>query len=124
MIRVLFAVGLMLTLSACVGGDEPVPMNTIESLAGTWQQIDGKGRVRFYRDESVKLTMPDEHPPLRVLSVLEVIKDDKVGFSIGDRWQGPVHVRLSKDGDTLTLVFPDEHNPEGKSVRFVRAKTN
>jgi len=113
---------LLFGLSGCLGGDEPIPMGTIEALEGTWQQIDGTASVRFYRDESVKLSMPDEHPPLRVLSVIEVIKDDKIGFSIGDRWTGPVHVRLGKEGNTLTLVFPDDENPEGRSMRFRRAQ--
>ena len=116
--------GVLLTLfglSACMGADNPVPLTTIEALTGTWQQVDGNASVRFYADESVKLTMPDEQPPLRVLSVIETIKDEQIGFSIGDRWSGPVHVRHSKDWQMLTLVFPGDKN-DAREVTFRRQK--
>ena len=50
--------------------------------------------------------MPDEHPPVRLLSQMEVIKDEQIGFGVGDRWNGPVHVVISKDKNTLQLIFP------------------
>jgi len=121
--RILCGFLLLFGLTACMAADNPVPLTTIESLTGTWQQVDGTASVRFYADESVKLTMPDEHPPLRVLSVIETIKDDQIGFSIGDRWSGPVHVRHSKDWQTLTLVFPGDNN-DAREILFRRKKTD
>jgi len=114
---------MLFGLTACVAAENPVPLTTIESLTGIWQQTDGTASVHFYADESVKLTMPDEDPPLRVLSVIETIKDDQIGFSIGDRWSGPVHVRHSKDWQTLTLVFPDDNN-DAREVTFRRKKAD
>jgi len=98
----------LFTLSGCMGNDNPVPANTITQLNGEWLQDDGSARVRFYEDETVKLTMPDEKPPLRLLSIREVIKDDQIGFGVNDRWNGPVHVVLAKDGRSLQLIFPGE----------------
>jgi hypothetical protein len=39
---------------------------------------------------------------------MEVIKDDQIGFGVGDRWNGPVHVVLNKDKQSLQLIFPAE----------------
>ncbi len=108
-----------LALGGCFSSSDPVPMQTIERLAGQWQEEGGPGRLRFYRDETVKLILPDARPPLKVLSMLERIKDDDIGFSIGDRWQGPVHVLLAADGRRLTLRLDGE---QGWQRRFVRVE--
>jgi len=106
-----------LLLSACSAMDDPVPLSTLERLNGEWQQADGRATVHFYPDESVKLTMPEETPPLRVLSVVETMKDNQVGFSIGDRWSGPITIRPAADWQSLELIFPGK---EEKTVRFNR----
>jgi len=99
---------LVFPLAACMATDNPVPADKITLLQGPWQQDNGQTTIHFYADETIKLTMPDEHPPIRLLSQMEVIKDDQIGFSVGDRWNGPVHVVLNKDGQSLQLVFPVE----------------
>ncbi len=109
----LMALGLLFSLAACMATDNPVPADKISQLAGIWQQDDGKTTIHFYADETIKLTMPDEHPPVRLLSQMEVIKDDQIGFGVGDRWNGPVHVVISKDKKTLQLIFP------GNTVRIL-----
>ncbi len=106
-----------LLLGGCFSASEPVPMQTIEQLAGQWREEGGPGKLRVYRDETVKLILPDMRPPLKVLSMLERIKDDDIGFSIGDRWQGPVHIRLEADGKRLTLQLNGE---DGWQRSFVR----
>jgi len=104
----LMALALLFALSACMATDNPVPAEKISQLTGIWQQDDGKTSIHFYADETIKLTMPDEHPPIRLLSQMEVIKDDQIGFGVGDRWNGPVHVVISKDDQSLQLIFPVE----------------
>ncbi|PIP01976.1 MAG: hypothetical protein COW18_05660 [Zetaproteobacteria bacterium CG12_big_fil_rev_8_21_14_0_65_54_13] len=98
----------LFSLSACMATDNPVPVDTLTQLEGEWLENDGSSRIQFYADETIKLTMPDESPPLRLLSVLEVIKDDQIGFGVGDRWNGPVHVVTAKDGLSLQLIFPGD----------------
>lgn len=117
MLRALLLATLL--LGGCFSSADPVPLQTIERLAGTWQEDGGPGRLRFWRDETVKLTLPDAHPPLKVLSMLERIKDDDIGFSIGDRWQGPVHIVLAPDGDHLTLRLDGD---DGWERRFTRVR--
>ncbi len=98
---------LLFALAGCMATDNPVPTDKIAELKGAWQQQNGaRSIVRFYADETVKLSMPDEHPPVRLLSQMEVIKDEQIGFGVGDRWNGPVHVVISKDKNTLQLIFP------------------
>jgi len=106
-IRIL-AFTLLFSLASCVATDNPVPADKITQLEGIWQQVNGKTTIRFYADETIKLSMPDEHPPIRLLSQMEVIKDDQIGFGVGDRWNGPVHVVLNKDKQSLQLIFPAE----------------
>jgi len=110
----------ILILSGCSAMDDPVPLSTLERLNGEWQQADGRASVRFYPDESVKLTMPEEVPPLRVLSVVETMKDNQIGFSIGDRWSGPITIRPAADWQSLELVFPGK---DGKTIQFKRPKS-
>jgi len=104
----LMALTLLFMLAACMATDNPVPGNKIAQLEGIWQQDNGRVTIRFYADETIKLSMPDEHPPIRLLSQMEIIKDEKIGFGVGDRWNGPVHVIISKDGASLQLIFPAE----------------
>jgi len=114
------AMFLLLTLTACMDSGDPVPASKISQLKGAWQQDGGRVSVRFYADESVKLTMPDEHPPLRLVSSLEAFKNGKIGFGAGDRWDGPVDVLLSKDGGTLQLVFHSDSSEN--TLHFHRSK--
>lgn len=118
--RIPVILGILL-ISSCSAMDEPVPANTLEKLQGEWQQIDGTARVRFYPDESVKLTMPDENPPLKILTTLETMKDNQLGFSIGDRWTAPIRVRPAADWQSIELIFPDKK--EEHSIRFSRPKS-
>ena len=119
--RTLIATLLLCSLSACFPGDDLVPEDAMNALQGTWQQDNGTATIRFYPDETIKLTMPDEQPPIRLLSVMEVIKDEKIGFGVGDRWNGPVHVVLAKDRASLELIFPGDS--ENRTIRFHRQQS-
>jgi len=104
----LLAFILLFALAGCMATDNPVPANKITQLKGAWQQDNGNVTIHFYADETIKLSMPDEHPPVRLLSQMEIIKNEQIGFGVGDRWNGPVHVVISKDGQSLQLIFPGD----------------
>ena len=111
-------IALTLLLASCQAMEEPIPLETIDNLSGLWQQIDGKASVRFYEDESVKLALPDEHPPFKVLSTLETMKDNQLGFGIGDRWSGPIRVEPASDWQSIVLIFPGDN--EERRATFIK----
>jgi len=122
-IRIAVPLVILLLLSACEAMDSQPPADTVKNLAGQWEQIDGSGSIHFYPDESVKLLLPDENPPLKLLSKLETAKDKQLGISIGDRWTEPVRIKPSGDWQSFDLIFPA--SPPGKNERtlhFVRRK--
>jgi len=111
--------------SGCMAVEDPLDQNLIESLQGKWSESNG-GPAKFsvYPDGQVKLTMPNEKPPLRVLSSLETIKDHGIGFSVGDRWGGPVYVISDADANSLQLKFPaeDPRKDDGRVLHLKRVK--
>lgn len=117
-IRTLLPLLLVAWITGCSQVSDPVPEQTLETLTGKWQQVNGAATVHFYDDETVKFIRPNQNPPFRVLTVLETMKDN-LAFSIGDRWTKPVRVVLAKDGQHLTLILPEE--PEQR-LEFVRAR--
>ena len=108
-------------LVSCSTVNDPVDPRQLQGLVGHWRQADGAATLVVYRDEQVKLTMPDEKPPLRLLSTLETNKKHGLVFSIGDRWAGPVYV-VREGRDALKLTFPPEDPREqaSRTLRFVR----
>ncbi len=122
--RMFSVVLLGLLLSACTVMDDPVDEQLLLRLQGTWQQVDGKASLTIYEDESLKLNMPDEQPPLRLLTSVENNKDHGIGFSVGDRWGGPVYIVLAADGESLKLNFPpsDPRLDDGRVMSFKRAQ--
>jgi len=123
-LRLLPALLLVVVLSACMGMDDPLDENVLQKMQGTWQQVDGRSRLVIYKDAGLKLEMPDEQPPLRLLSTVENNKDHGIGFSVGDRWGGPVYIILAADGNSLKLKFPadDPRKDDGKVVSFSRVR--
>ncbi|MDX8391781.1 MAG: hypothetical protein R8K53_04340 [Mariprofundaceae bacterium] len=115
---------LILVLSACSVMDQPLDPKLVQSLQGQWIQTDGQAKLTVYPDQQVKFIMPDEKPPLRLLSVLEKNKKYGVGFSVGDRWGGPVYIILSPDGTQMMLKFPpdDPRKDDGLVLQFSRAE--
>lgn len=109
-------------LSACTVLDDPVDEQVMQRLLGSWQQVDGRASLTFYDDETLKLAMPDEQPPLRLLTSVENNKDHGIGFSVGDRWGGPVYILQAEDGQSLQLKFPpdDPNVDNGRVLDFVR----
>jgi len=124
LIRILPALFLFTMLGACTFMDDPVDEQLMQRLQGSWEQTDGHASLIFYVDDSVKLTMPDEHPPLRLLTTVENNKDHGIGFSVGDRWGGPVYILLATDGNSLNLKFPpdDPRKDDGQVIAFKRAR--
>ena len=122
LLRMLFVAVFALGVSACTGMDEPVDDNLLMHLQGKWQQVDGSAMLTVYQDSSVKLDIPDDTPPLHLLSKLENNQDHGIGFSIGNRWEGPVYIVLAKDRQSLQLKFPsdDPSKDDGRVISFVR----
>lgn len=122
LLRMLVVAVLALGVSGCMGMDDPVDDNLMMQLQGQWQQADGSATLTIYKDAGVKLDMPDDHPPLRLLSTVENNKDHGIGFSVGDRWTGPVYIVLAKDRKSLQLKFPpeDPRKGDGRVITFVR----
>jgi len=120
--RMLSVLLLGMILSACTVMDDPLDEQVVQRLLGSWQQVDGRASLVFYEDETVKLSMPDEQPPLRLLTSVEKNKDHGIGFSVGDRWGGPVYILQAKDGLSLQLKFPpdDPRVDNGRVLDFVR----
>jgi len=122
--RFLSVLLLVFTLSACTVMDDPVDEDLLLRLQGSWQQQDGNASISFYDDATVKLNMPDEKPPLRLLTSVENNKDHGIGFSVGDRWGGPVYILADADGESLQLKFPpsDPRLDDGRVMRFNRSR--
>jgi len=120
----IFAYAALLTgLTACMGSDNPVSPDTLQQLTGTWVQKDGNAEIRFYADETIKLSLPDDQPPVRLLSTLEAMKDNTLAFGTGDRWNGPVHIDNDSDWQTIRLHFPDKEDKNKEIVLdFAREK--
>jgi hypothetical protein len=115
----------LIGLSACMGSDNPVSPDTLQRLAGTWVQQNGNGKIQFYADETIKLSLPDDQPPVRLLSTLEAMKDNSLAFGTGDRWNGPVHIEPASDWQSIHLHFPDKKDKNKEIVLdFVREKKN
>jgi len=122
-VRLLPVLLVMLLLSACTLMDDPVDDGLLTRLQGSWQQVDGSAQLSFYDDASLKLSMPDEKPPVRLLTSVENNKDHGIGFSVGDRWGGPVYILLAADGESLQLKFPpsDPRLDDGRVLSFKRS---
>ncbi len=114
---------LILLLAGCSAMDDTtVDPHTMQRLVGSWQQVNGSGSLVFYADETVKVDIPDENPPLRLLSSVEKLKDHRIGISIGDRWTEPAYIMLSADGKSLQMQFPSSapQKGDGRIIRFDR----
>lgn len=123
-VRLLPVLLVMLLLSACTVMDDPVDENLLMRLQGVWQQADGSVQLTFYEDASLKLSMPDEKPPVRLLTSVENNKEHGIGFSVGDRWGGPVYILLAADGNSMQLKFPpsDPRLDDGRVMSFRRSR--
>jgi len=123
-LRLLPALLVMLLLSACTLMDDPVDEDLLTGLQGGWQQVDGSAQLVFYEDATLKFSMPDEKPPVRLLTTVENNKDHGIGFSVGDRWGGPVYILVDADGNSLQLKFPpsDPRLDDGRVMLFKRSR--
>ncbi len=115
---------LLSLLASCSAMDDPLDVRVVQSLQGQWLQTDGSAKLTIYADEQVKFAMPDAKPPLRLLTTLETNKKYGVGFSVGDRWGGPIYVIRAADGKHLTLKFPpdDPRKDDGLILQFARVE--
>ncbi len=111
--RSFLALVLSTGLTGCLQSDEQVPLSTIEQLNGTWLQEQGPGKLVFYMDETVKLSLPQYKPGIKIVSGYEQMSDNAIGISIGDRWLGPVKFYLEEN--RIRMAFPAE-NPQDEAT--------
>ncbi len=113
----------LLLLIGCMQEQNPVPEETLRHLVGTWQHSESQSTVRFYDDLSVKLmlNLPDKTQPFRLLSTLEMMKDDAIGISLGNAWRGPARITMkAPDTEEIVLHIPGEHKGEETTFRLRR----
>jgi len=110
---------LLVFLSACTQGGDPVPARIKNALVGYWYQLDGPGVMHFYEDNTVKIELPERHPPVRIISNYELLKGDRIGINTGEIWNGPLICTLAASQKELVLDIPD---PEQRSLRFRKGK--
>ncbi len=85
-----------------------VPETLLQQLQGQWQEEGmAANRLTFYEDETVKVVLPENNPPLKLLTHLEAVTDGVV-LSFGDRWARPAQVNYDAAADRLVLGFYDE----------------
>jgi len=61
----------------------PVSQSTIMQLTGTWLTENKHGNIRFYNDETAKLTLPKHNPPIKLISPYEAVKENTIGIALG-----------------------------------------
>ncbi len=96
-------------LSGCLQQTQlVVPETLLQQLQGQWQEEGiAANRLTFYEDETVKVILPENDPPLKLLTHLEAVTDGVV-LSFGDRWARPAKVNYDAAADRLVLGFYDE----------------
>ncbi len=109
--------GLM--ISGCLQStDTPIDEAVNQQLSGLWVNSNNSGEIRFYRDETAKIVLPKNKPPVKLISPYSGIKEHTIGIALGGFWSGPLLVNTSEIFDnTITVRFPDE-----EPVEFHKAK--
>ncbi len=107
----------LLLLGGCMQNDNEIPESLMRHLVGVWrqQEVNPASSLQFYDDLSVKLTLhlPHQRVPIRLLSTVEMMKDDVLGISLGDRWKGPARITMaSPTADAMTLHLPGDKRGE------------
>jgi len=94
-----------LLLSACEQTPE-MPQQMREGLTGVWKQADGPASLRFYDDDSVMVRIPDQTPPLNILSTYELMKNGQIGIATGSVWMGPITCKWEKGSKVMLVTLP------------------
>ncbi|MDQ6975437.1 MAG: hypothetical protein Q9M22_02605 [Mariprofundaceae bacterium] len=111
---------LLVVLAGCLqSAQQFVPASLLQQLEGKWSQVSGTGKLTFYNDESVKISLPEHQPPIKLLTHLEAIKDGIV-LNLGERWERPALLEYDAELDTLKLGFVADDGETVTYVHFVR----
>jgi len=110
MYHTIFYIIPVLLLSSCSSLEEQeIPQSTIQQLTGIWQNNNQSGAFTFYEDETVKLTFPERHPPIKLISSYQIIKEQQIGIALGGFWSGPILIDTHElNAQKITVTFPDE----------------
>ncbi len=110
-----------LLISGCIQStDTPIDEAVNQQLSGLWVNSDNTGNIRFYRDETAKIELPNNKPPIKLISPYSGIKEHTIGIALGGFWSGPLLVNTSAIfNNSITVRFPDEepvefHKPSSK----------
>lgn len=103
-----------LLISGCIQStDTPIDEAVNQQLSGLWVNSDNTGEIRFYSDETAKIKLPNNKPPVKLISPYSGIKENTIGIALGGFWSGPLLVNTSEIfNNTITVRFPDEEPVE------------
>jgi len=99
----------LLVLGACESTTE-MPRQVQGELAGIWKQTDGSGSasLRFYKDSTVMVKLPNRTPPLSFISSYGAMKDGNIGIASGSVWMGPITCVWKKGSKVMQVTIPDK----------------
>lgn len=117
--RILFFIPLLLLTGCLQATQQFVPELLLKQLEGKWTQLSGEGKLTFYDDESVKISLPDHKPPIKLLTHLEAINDGVV-LNLGERWERPAQLEYASELDDLKLGFVADDGETVTYVHFIR----
>lgn len=113
----------LLLLGGCMQGNQTISDDLLQHLTGRWQDQNSHSTVTFYDDLSVKLSLlpPNQSVPLRLLSTIEMMKDNAIAISLGDRWKGPARIIMNASKENrFTLHLPGDKKGEETLFHFTK----
>ena len=99
-----------LLFTGCIQStDIPIDEAVNQQLSGLGVNSDHTGKIHFYRDETAKIVLPNNKPPVKLISPYSGIKEHTIGIALGGFWSGPLLVNTSEIfNNSITVRFPDK----------------
>ena len=103
-----------LLISGCIqSNDTPIDEAVNQQLSGLWVNSSATGKIHFYTDETAKIELPNNKPPIKLISPYSGIKEHTIGIALGGFWSGPLLVNTTEIfNNSITVRFPDEEPVE------------
>ncbi|MDQ6951044.1 MAG: hypothetical protein Q9M26_05210 [Mariprofundales bacterium] len=115
-ILTLIIAAVAVIVSGCMQSPPELSPALISRLTGSWYQSATNSSVRFFEDQTVKLSLhlPGRHDPIQLLSTYEPMQDGAIAISLGNAWRGPARITFSasKPHNTLLLHLPGKNKGE------------
>jgi len=108
--KLYISLSLLLASGCTQTNDVPVTAALNQQLSGIWTSSNSStGNIRFYSDESAKITLPQRTPPIKLISPYSGIKENTIGIALGGFWSGPLLIDTSDiENNIINVRFPDE----------------